>query len=192
MGHPMDVGAERVGHPAQSLVTVLVYNVSPRWESMTVEQWNLVLNTVIGVLVIGYGIWLKNIVDQQVKAKEAIIQMKDERISQLQGDSAPAIATAYATMRQHADKMTEDSTRLLEQLNTSEKRHGSERLFGEVTGLITASTLLNSLIAPLTSDPAVPPDAGALLKAVNTAVLKLTEQLNARGAEFRKFTKAAP
>ena len=69
---------------------------------MTLAGWNLVLNIVVGVLVIAYGIWLKHVIDQQLKSKdtaiaalEAVIKVKEAQISALKDDTAPAIASAY-------------------------------------------------------------------------------------------------
>jgi hypothetical protein len=66
---------------------------------MTVEGWNIVLSSVTLVLVTGGGIWLKYVVDQQLKSKdsaigalEATIKAKDAQIDGLEADSSPAIA----------------------------------------------------------------------------------------------------
>jgi cell division protein FtsB len=66
---------------------------------MTIQAWNIVLNAVVAVLIIGYGIWLRNIVTQQLKSKDAaigaldaVIKVKEAEISALKSDTAPAIA----------------------------------------------------------------------------------------------------
>lgn len=68
------------------------------------EICSIALNTVIGVLVIGYGIWLRKIFKRQIAAKDAVIQVlesalttKNAEISRLHADTA--IAEAYARMR---------------------------------------------------------------------------------------------
>jgi hypothetical protein len=52
------------------------------------------------------GIWLKYVVDQQLKAKdtaiqalEAVVKSKEAEISVLSGNTAPAIAKDYAVMK---------------------------------------------------------------------------------------------
>ena len=92
---------------------------------MTIQAWNIVLNAVVAVLIVGYGVWLRNIVKQQLQSKdtaiaalEAIIKIKDAEISALKSDTAPAITKAYAEMREHADRMTEDVQRLEQQITT--------------------------------------------------------------------------
>lgn len=86
---------------------------------MTINEWNLLLNAVICVVLVCYGLWLKNVVDQQIKAKDATIETfnaavtaYEAEIARLKGDTAPAIAEAYQTMRAHADQMTNDSLKL--------------------------------------------------------------------------------
>jgi hypothetical protein len=83
---------------------------------MTIQAWNIVLNAVVAVLIVGYGVWLRSIVKRQLDALEAVIKIKDAEISALKADTAPAITKAYAEMREHADKMTADVLRLSEQL----------------------------------------------------------------------------
>src|ERR1700741_3554337 len=92
------------------------------------EMYSILLNTVVAVLVVGYGIWLRNVFKHQISAKDATIETfetalkaKDGEIARLTRDTAPAIAAAYDIMRKHADKMTADfalaSQRLQEQTN---------------------------------------------------------------------------
>src|SRR2546428_1784189 len=98
-------------------------------------MWSLLLQIVIGVLIVGYGIWLRYIISQQLKTKdtviqalEAVIKTKDAQISRLQADSAPAIAEAYDKMRKHADHMTEQVQSTTEQLRGLNAQHAA--LFG--------------------------------------------------------------
>jgi|HubBroStandDraft_6_1064221.scaffolds.fasta_scaffold537110_1 uncharacterized protein YukE len=104
---------------------------------MTIQAWNIVLNAVVAVMVVAYGIWLKNIVTQQLNSKDtaidalnAVIKVKDAEISALKSDTAPAIATAYKVMLEHADKMTAEVNRLSEQLRKAaeEQRQMSQAM----------------------------------------------------------------
>ncbi len=90
---------------------------------MTIQAWNIILNAVVAVVLFAYGLWLRNIVTQQLKSKdtaiaalEAVIKIKDAEIAALKSDTAPSITKAYAEMREHADKMTADVLHLSEQL----------------------------------------------------------------------------
>jgi hypothetical protein len=83
---------------------------------MTIEAWNIVLSAAILVLMTGGGLWLKYVVDQQLKAKdtaiqalEGVVKFKDAHIASLQGDTAPAIAKAYTAMREHANQTSKDN-----------------------------------------------------------------------------------
>jgi hypothetical protein len=116
---------------------------------MTIQAWNIVLNAVVAVVLVAYGLWLRNIVTQQLKTKdtaiealEAVIKIKDAEISASKSDTAPAITKAYAEMREHADKMTADVLRLSEQLTKAVEdykrlqqtmREAQERSLVEVT-----------------------------------------------------------
>jgi hypothetical protein len=110
---------------------------------MSIQQWNILLNVVVGVLVVGYGIWLKNVVDQQIKAKDstietfkAIIEGKDADIARLQSDTAPAIAEQYSKMRSHADRMTADVADLQRIVDEKTKSMPSIRLLIEISLLV--------------------------------------------------------
>jgi uncharacterized membrane-anchored protein YhcB (DUF1043 family) len=92
---------------------------------MTIQAWNLILNVVILVLLGFGGIWLKDIVDQQLKAKDATIEAfkatiksHEAEIDRLKGETAPSIADAYQKMRTHAEQMTRDSQKLHTDLQT--------------------------------------------------------------------------
>jgi len=93
---------------------------------MTIEAWNIVLSAVILVLLTGGGLWLKYVVDQQLKSKdtaiqalESVIKIKDAHVASLQGDTAPAIVKAYADMRRHANDATEEALRCQRSSRTS-------------------------------------------------------------------------
>src|SRR5689334_9780163 len=85
--------------------------------TMTVEAWSIIASAVnSGLLIVG-GLWLKHFVDQQVKAKDAIIALKESEISRLKDDRAPAIAEAYAKMRDHANQVTREAAQVQEKLS---------------------------------------------------------------------------
>jgi predicted nuclease with TOPRIM domain len=50
--------------------------------------------------------------DTAIQALDATIKSKEAEISALVNDRAPAIAKAYAQMREHANQMTEETQRL--------------------------------------------------------------------------------
>ena len=87
----------------------------------TFEICNIVLNAIVAVLVVGYGVWLRNVFKHQIGAKDATIESKDAEISRLRTDTAPAIAAAYDAMRKHADQMTADVGLLNQKLDEQTK-----------------------------------------------------------------------
>src|SRR5437667_1287506 len=95
---------------------------------MTIAMWSLVLNIVIAVLVVGYGIWLRNIMSQQLQSKnaeiqalEAAIKTRDAQISALQADTAPAIIEKYKNVRTFANEMAAESQQTFDKLNSLTK-----------------------------------------------------------------------
>ena len=111
---------------------------------MNLQTYSILLNSVVGVLIVGYGIWLRNVVKHQIEAKDSTIQSKDAEISRLRGETAPAIAEAYAKMRAHADAMTADVNRL--QRLEMDAQHDRLRIEAE-TQVLAVQRLL-TLIGP--------------------------------------------
>jgi len=95
---------------------------------MTIAEWNLVLNAALLVLIVGYGFWLRRIVNEQIRAKDSTIQSlgaaitaNQAEISRLKGESAPAIARDYKIMRAHAEQMTSDMMTLRRRVDSAEQ-----------------------------------------------------------------------
>ena len=132
---------------------------SPRMTS--VETYSIVLNTVIGVLIVGYGIWLRNIFKHQIEAKDATIEVKDAEISRLRGETAPAIADAYAKMRAHAEQMTHEHEILRQQAENSFKSLPLVISLVELRTLEDIAARMMSLTGK-TIPPAIPLDAAFL------------------------------
>jgi len=134
----------------------------------TFEVCNIVLNVVVAVLVIGYGIWLRNVVKHQIEAKDATIEAKDAEISRLRADTAPAIAEAYAKMRAHADQMTRDADQITRDNQTlKQQAENSFKSLPHVISLIELRTLediMNRMmnLTGKTIPPAIPLDAAFL------------------------------
>jgi hypothetical protein len=117
---------------------------------MTIEEWNTVLSAAILVLLTGGGIWLKYVVEQQLKSKdtaiqalEGVITLKDAHIASLESNTAPAIVRAYADMRQHANQVTEDSQRLAAQLAEAQQHKAEATHTSQSTVLIAEGKALS-------------------------------------------------
>ncbi len=127
---------------------------------MTIETWNIVLSAVILVLLTGGGIWLKYMVQQQLKTKdttiealEAVAKLKEAHIASLESNTAPAIAKAYSDMREHANLMTQEAQQLSERLAEATRKQEFEGemllpkiILGEVNGLQMASNILDETV----------------------------------------------
>ena len=112
------------------------------------EISSILLNAIIGVLIVGYGIWLRNVFNHQIKAKDATIEAKDAEISRLRADAAPAIADAYAKMRAHANQMAADVNLLNQKLDDQTKVLPQDRLRVEAQTQIISVQRLLGLIGP--------------------------------------------
>ena len=82
---------------------------------MNIEIANIVLTSTIVVLVMSYGVWLRNVVNQQVRTKDstieqlgAAIRANGAEISRLKADAAPAIAGAYMQLKEYSEKVTQE------------------------------------------------------------------------------------
>src|SRR5438552_18182126 len=87
--------------------------------ALTLPQFNLLINALMAALMSVYGFWIRHVVSEQHKLKDASIEAlqyaltaKEAEISRLREDTAPKIAKAYSEMREHADKMTGEVTAL--------------------------------------------------------------------------------
>jgi predicted histidine transporter YuiF (NhaC family) len=111
---------------------------------MTIITVNLVLNTIVAVLLVGYGLWFKNVVQHQLSAKDSTIEtlkttivLHETEIAAVKGDRAPAIASAYKVMREHANLITEENQKLDEQVRFLTERQREE----ETTGVLIEKSL---------------------------------------------------
>jgi septal ring factor EnvC (AmiA/AmiB activator) len=125
-------------------------------QRMTIEAWTLLFSAITSGLVLVGGVWLKHVVNQQLKSKDttietlnAAIKLHEAEIAALKNDRAPAIATEYKTMREHADRMTADKQALDEQIKklTESQKEGEKvqqliKAMSEIDGLTLASNLL--------------------------------------------------
>ncbi len=126
-----------------------------------VETAILVSNAIMVGLMLGFGVWIRHIVNQQLRLKDTTIQSKDAEISRLKGETAPNIAKAYGEMVKHADKMTERFNQLQKELE--EKAKGNEtrdRIMGmideqagEASGLYHANQILIELVGEHLTNP---------------------------------------
>ncbi|MGE5057586.1 MAG: hypothetical protein ACM3WP_25770 [Acidobacteriota bacterium] len=152
---------------------------------MTIEAWNIVLSSIVLGLVSGGGFWLKYVVDQQLKSKDTtiealkgVVELKDAQISTLSGNTAPAIAQAYAAMKNHADQMTSEQIRLSQELDSltvqlqrKELATPMRDLVSQTVGIMAAQRILHYTLGSfLFPDPPTPPapTAESMTKIINS------------------------
>ncbi len=121
---------------------------------MNIAEWTLVLNAIVVVLMIGYGIWLKYIIGAQLTAKDAAIaaskaltDIKDTEIAKLKSDVAPAATQSDDLKRESvANTMSAEALRLSSELgNLSQRQDRAELAAPALEWLATAKGVIFSL-----------------------------------------------
>jgi phage shock protein A len=114
---------------------------------MTIQAWTLLFSAITSGLVLVGGIWLRYVVNQQLKSKDttietlnAAIKFHEAEIAALKGDCAPAIAAEHKIMKEFADQMAAQKQQLEDQvktLTTSQKAavNSNDRFIGETEGM---------------------------------------------------------
>lgn len=90
---------------------------------MTLQTWNLLFSASSFALLTMGAIWLKYVVDQQLKAKDATIQAKEAEISLLKSSTAPALVKAHTELTQYVNDVTQKTQRISEELKEMTKKH---------------------------------------------------------------------
>jgi hypothetical protein len=134
---------------------------------MQIETWNILLNAVIGVLLLGYGIWLRSVVRRQLDSKDstieslgAAIKANEAEIARLHGETAPAIADSYKRMKEFAERIAAESNDLATRFKAIESDRqkiatdvSRERLSGHAEGFAAAASMLAKRIRELIRIP---------------------------------------
>jgi hypothetical protein len=127
---------------------------------MTFEHWNILLQACTIALLLGIGLWLKRLFGQQLKLRDttiaalrAQIEGYQAEISRLQGETVPAIAEHYETLKKYAEDAAVEKNRLTEEigavtvrLQSKEQEAPSWRLLGEAGGLLVAAALATKVL----------------------------------------------
>jgi uncharacterized membrane protein YhiD involved in acid resistance len=126
---------------------------------MSIAGWNLVLNAIIAVLLVAFGLWFKRITDEQLRSKDATIEILREAIAlhethvaQLKEQRAPAIIAEHKTISEYADKITAEKRELDKQLNEKIKEMKSAKVdmaLAEASGMLLASNILIQSLRPV-------------------------------------------
>jgi hypothetical protein len=127
---------------------------------MPIQDWNILLNIVIAVLLVGYGVWVRNIFRQQLASKDstierlgAAIKANEAEIARLRGETAPAIADSYERLKTFAQRMAAESNDLNARLEAAEARNAqigpvasNTLLMGRIDGFLEASILFRGRV----------------------------------------------
>jgi len=166
---------------------------------MQIAAWNIILSSIIGVLVVAYGFWLKKIVSQQLASKDSTIEnlgaslkSKDAEIARLQGETAPAIADSYKRVKEMADGLAKESNDLAARLKAMEAERknvvpsvpSDERLTGQAEGFNEALGLLLKRTSAVTRNAGETTNISA--QDLLTALSRYFEDTTERSADLTK------
>jgi len=165
-----------------------------------------VLNAVIGGLVVVYGIWLRYIINEQLKSKdtaiqalEAAIKLNEAHIASLKSDTAPAIAQNYATMKQHANQMAEEFNGLskrFERTTTMLRVAPVQRLLSESDGLLLSTRILQQYLGNIMFPGATPDFSVENFKSYFDGLIKtmaaFNSEVDTRNQKAKELMAALP
>jgi hypothetical protein len=148
---------------------------------MTIVQWSLLLNAVVSVLVAGGGFWLKKIVDQQLKTKDALIvsleaaiKSKDLQIAR-RNESALGIAAARKQVKAFADES-----------------EAAQLFRGRAEGFLDALTIIGSRLQEMPQlFPSAPYSTSSLLAVLQLVVADLTHSASKTTRRLNELDKSA-
>jgi SMC interacting uncharacterized protein involved in chromosome segregation len=93
---------------------------------------------------VGYGIYIRDLVNKQIAAKDSTIETLNAQISALQANTAPEIMKAYGVAKEYAEQMTKEKNHLQEEVEKlKQSRKVSNPSFNE--RLSEAQILLDAL-----------------------------------------------
>ena len=116
-----------------------------------------------------------------IRSLEATVELKDAHISRLQLDTAPAITSAYATMREYANQMTEESRLLSEALNRAGRKLQAapvQTLLSESRGILLSIAFLNDNLGKVMFPAKAPPLSADTLISFGRGFLNCMAALN--------------
>jgi hypothetical protein len=159
---------------------------------MTLEASYLIANAVIIALLLVGGFYLRQVVFQQLKSKDATIELLQTQISSLTAERAPAIAAEHATMIAYANQLTKEKqqavvnsqrlsdelARLIEQGKRDERLAVARRLLYESKGLLVANEVFQQKVAKKVFTPEPPEISFASFKMVINGLIEAFQQMN--------------
>jgi len=66
---------------------------------MGIPEWNILLNALIAVGLIGYGLWFRNITTHQLGSKDATIETLQTQLAKMEKERTPHFAAEHSQMR---------------------------------------------------------------------------------------------
>lgn len=172
---------------------------------MIIQAWALISTVITPPLIAGGGFWLRNLVNEQLKSKDATIEslnaaikLHEAAITGLKGERAPAIAADYKAMLEHANQKTEENQRLKEQMKdlTEDQKKVMNSLalqsrVAEIDGLLLANDLmLNEWNAHFAENEDFQGDMKdfyrGLLSRVTTSMDRIDKEIDTRRMEIAR------
>jgi hypothetical protein len=146
--------------------------------------------------VLVFGIWIRYVVNQQLKLKDVTIESKNAEISRLKGEAAPNIVKSYQSVKKYADEVSGQANELRERLDAAELRKNfRERgqplrdMVNETAGLIRSIAILENHTSAL-FERANPPSTEEALTAIIAGMRDINKEVDAKSDVATKLLKA--
>ena len=154
---------------------------------LTLPQWSLLINVLMTALMIVYGFWIRHVVGQQHKLKDALIQalkatliLKQAEISRLTHNIALNISKASAEMRENADKMTAEATALQNKIQGQAKNTEFIQLLSEFSGLLRGYDILEEKLGQFMGPTEVQPTPLELWHSITETAHAISNEISTR------------
>ena len=133
---------------------------------MNIQVVTAICAAVTPALLLGGGFWLRHLVNQQLKAKDATIEklqaahtVYEARIASLESQRAPELAKDYRVMLEHAEQMAKEKRQLAEQIKSltdeqkeSENAKAILAMMNQIDGLYVAADVLTRAVTGQSND----------------------------------------
>ncbi len=155
--------------------------------ALTLPEWSVLINALIAALMVGYGFWIRAVVSQQLKLKDATIESLKADISRLKEDAAPKIAKAYREMKEHAEEMTGEVAELQKKIQAQVERNEVVQLLAEASGLNLGERILIERLGRFLDVKEKPPTQWELRQLISETSDAISEETHARLIKARKL-----
>jgi hypothetical protein len=172
--------------------------MSIHFAHLTLPEWNLLINALMTALMVVYAFWIRHVVGQQRKSKDAAIQalqatltVKEAEISRLTQNIALNIVKADGEMREHADKMTAEVMVLQNKIQGQAKSTEFIQLLSEFSGLMRGYDILEEKLGPFMGPMEVQPSPLELWHSISETAHAISQEISTRIKSLQELAEPA-